>query len=144
MRLLMVAMLVAASGAHAQLAPEVRVDFSATGAQRRAEAGAGLGAAMGPYLRAGLSVSYDLTASAGQPRRLRVENLIRFLFDPIAQDRWALSVGGGLGVRQRAYMMVAAELEGPRIKGARPALQYALGAGQRLALVIRRARNGRR
>jgi len=144
MRRVVVAMLAAASAAYGQLAPEARADLVMNRAERHAEAGLGLGAAMGPYLRAAVTVSYDLTTTASQQRRVRVENLVRFLFDPIAQNRWALSVGGGLGVRERAYMMVAAELEGPRIRGVRPAVQYALGAGQRLAFVIRRARNGRR
>lgn len=145
MRLAVLAlMLTAASPAAAQLLPETRIDFVTTGPDHHIEGGLGLGAAMGPYLRAALTASYDLTADASQPRRLRIENQIRFLLDPIAQGRWGLSAGGGLGVRQRAYLVAAVELEGPQMQGMRPAIQFALGGGERVAFVIRRARAGRR
>ena len=79
----------------------------------------------------------------------RAESLVRFLLDPVAEKDWGLSFGVGLGYRERPYMVVAAELEGPRttvmrFASVRPALQLALGGGARAAVLLRRAANGRR
>jgi hypothetical protein len=128
--------------AQAQARPEFRLDAAQSGSGRAAEAGAGISIRFGPYLRGGLGASYDVWRDAGDVHRVRVESAVRFLLDPLAQQRWGLSLGAGLGVRERGYMLVVADLEGPSRGGVRPALQVALGGGTRVGVVLRRTRAG--
>jgi hypothetical protein len=138
-----VVLVLTSTGLGAQLRPEARAELVAS-RHGHQEAGLGLSGGLGPYLRAGVTVSYDLDNDLIEPRRVRIENQVRFLLDPLAQGRWGLSFGAGLGYRQRAYLVMAADLEGPCVGRVRPAIQFALGAGARLALIVRGARPNRR
>ena len=64
--------------------------------------------------------------------------------DPFRQDAWGLSFGGGLSVRERAYLAVIAEVEGREVAGWLPALQLGVAGGFRAGVVVRRAVPGRR
>ncbi len=132
-----------ASRADAQLQWEGRLDAVRTG-RLGAEAGVGVRRSLGSYVRGGLNLGYDIVPDSGGERHGRIEGHIRFLLDPIAERRWGLSLGGGIGVRVRPYLVALAELEGPVTRGMRPAIQLALGAGLRLGLVVRAARRGQR
>jgi len=136
--------LLVASPAGAQLLPEVRAEL-ARAADTRAELGVGVSGRAGPYLRAGLSVARDVWRSVDTSAvATRVEYVMRFTMDPRAEQRWGVSFGGGLGYRERAYLLAVAELEGPRLSGLRPVFQILLGGGARLAFGVRSAARGRR
>jgi len=142
-RAVALALLVAAP-AGAQPQPEVRAEL-ARAADTRVELGVGVSGHVGPYVRAGLSVARDVWRSVDTSTvATRVEYVMRFTMDPRAEQRWGVSFGGGLGYRERAYLLAVAELEGPRQSGLRPAFVVSLGGGVRLALVLRRAVTGRR
>jgi len=129
--------------ARAQLQPEARAEL-ARAAESRAELGIGASFRIGLYVRGALSVARDVWRSADTSAATRAEYLMRFTLDPLAEQRWAVSFGGGVGYRERAYLLAVAELEGPRHAGLRPALQFSLGGGTRLGFVLRRAVKGRR
>jgi hypothetical protein len=71
--------------------------------------------------------------------RWRGDLIARFLLDPFRQQRWALSIGGGLTFRRHTYLAAVFDLEGPETRGFLPALQVGLSGGVRGALVLRRA-----
>lgn len=127
----------------AQIRPEARLEFAGNGGNR-AEAGLGLIRPLGAYLRGGIGVSLDVWNATGAAPQGRVETHVRFLLDPLAANRWGLSLAAGLGYRDKPYMLVAADLEGPRRGKVRPAFQFALGGGMRLAFIVRGARPDRR
>lgn len=133
-----------ASTLGAQVLPEARFEVVSAGGQRHAEAGLGLGRPLGTYLRGGVTASYDVWNEIGQSPRARVEGQVRFLLDPFGERDWGLSFAGGLGVHERTYLVVAADLEGPRIRRVRPAIQLALGGGVRAAFILRAERINRR
>jgi hypothetical protein len=136
--------LLSAAPALAQWQPEARAEL-ASAHGTRVELGAGLTWSAGTYLRAGLTATRDVWQSVDSvTAATRAEFAVRFTMDPIAQQRWGFSAGGGVGYRERLYFMAIAELEGPRQAGLRPAFQVALGGGVRLGLVLRRAVQGRR
>ena len=128
----------------AQIRPEVQLGVVARNANYRAEAGLGLDGTVGPYLRSGLVATYEVPNDAFETARARVEVQVRFLLDPLAEHRWGMSFGGGLGVQERPYMLFVADLEGPRLGRVRPAIQFAMGGGTRLAIVARGTRPNRR
>ncbi|MDE3052649.1 MAG: hypothetical protein KGJ70_02105, partial [Gemmatimonadota bacterium] len=74
----------------------------------------------------------------------RVDALMRLLLDPFGQQRWGLSLAGGVSVRSdaggkaRPYLAGALEFEGPIDHGVRMAYQVGFGGGVRLGVVIRR------
>ena len=74
----------------------------------------------------------------------RGDVIARFLFDPFREQRWALSLGGGLSFRSRTYIAVIMDLEGPEMRGFLPAFQMGVSGGLRGALVLRRAKPQRR
>ena len=140
---LLVALLVAAP-VRAQVQPEARAEL-ARAAESRAELGVGASARVGNYMRAGLSVARDVWRSVDTAAAAtRVEYVMRFMLDPLGEQRWGVSFGGGLGYRARPYLLAVADIEGPRRSGFRPAIQLSLGGGARLAFVVRRAARGRR
>lgn len=131
---------VAVQPAAAQVRPEVRGEYVSAD-QKRVEVGGGFAVPMGSYLRAGTYVTHDVwSESDSVSGQWRAESLIRFLLDPLAEQRYGLSFGAGLGYRERPYFLVVAELEGPRMSGVRPAVSCALGGGLRFALSLRFAR----
>jgi hypothetical protein len=86
----------------------------------------------------------DVKGDTASGSRQRVEAQVRFLLDPIAENRWGLSFAGGVGVRKDPYLMAAVDLEGPAVSWMRPAIQVALGGGTRMAVIFRSARKNRR
>jgi hypothetical protein len=74
----------------------------------------------------------------------RGDVITRFVFDPFRQQRWGLSLGGGLSFRKRTYLAVVIDLEGPEVSGFLPALQLGVSGGVRGAVILRRARPARR
>ncbi len=137
-------LLVGAARAGAQVRPEARLEFANTGAGNRVAAGLGLTTKLGPYLRGSALVAHDVWRDGGGTPLASVESHVRFLLDPLAEQSWGLSFAAGLGFRERPYLLVAADLEGPRMRSVRPAIQLALGGGLRLGCVLRRAATGRR
>jgi hypothetical protein len=129
--------------AAAQVRPEVRGEF-VDAAHNRAEVGGGLSVPLGSYLRvSGIGtrdVWSDSDTSSGQ---WRGEFQMRFLMDPLAEHRFGVSMGAGLGYRERPYMVAVVDVEG-RPTRVRPALSVSLGGGLRFALVLRAGRRGRR
>lgn len=127
-----------------RLQPEVRVDVQ--GPSRFSVApGAGVNVALGYYVRlsAGAGYAPEPDARLGADH-WRGDLLARFVLDPFRQQRWGLSVGGGLSVRRQTYLAAILELEGREKGGMIPALQVGLSGGFRAGLVLRRAVKGRR
>jgi hypothetical protein len=71
--------------------------------------------------------------------RWRGDVIARFLLDPFRQQRWALSIGGGLSFRRHMYLAAVLDLEGPETRGFLPAIQVGLSGGVRGAIILRRA-----
>ena len=120
--------------------PELRVDAIGP-APHAVHAGAGLTVALGHYARisavGGIGVRHGDIAGRG-------DLIARVLLDPFRQRRFGFSLGGGLSVRERPWLLAVVELEGPERFGWMPAVQGGLGGGPRVGLVFRRARPGRR
>ena len=97
-----------------------------------------------------LLVNSDAGSPDGTVGAVRADLAVRYLLDPFAEYKWGPYAGGGLTVRRdgarraRAGLMLVLGVEGRRAKRWTPALEFALGEGTRLALVLRRSRaNGR-
>lgn len=127
-----------------RLQPEVRVDVQGPSRYTTAPGG-GANLALGYYARVSAGVGY---APAADERfaddHWRGDLLARFVFDPFRQQRWGLSVGGGLSFRRQTYLAAILDLEGPETRGFIPALQVGVSGGFRAGLVLRRAVRGRR
>lgn len=131
-----------AQGTFAQ--PELRVD--AIGPGRYAwQPGAGFTLGFGYYARVSGVVGY---APSADPRflddRWRGDVIARVLLDPFRQQRWGLSIGGGLSVRRQTYLVVVIDAEGPEAGGVLPALEIGAGGGLRAGFILRRAVRERR
>jgi hypothetical protein len=127
------------------LQPEVRADVFGPPPY---SGGPGIGAtmALGYYVRVNAGVGYELPMETGRTGdRWRAELIARATFDPFRQQRWALSIGGGLTQRRsNTYLAAIIDVEGPEIRGLLPALQLGVSGGVRAGLVVRRAIPGRR
>jgi hypothetical protein len=127
--------------------PELRADVL-FGHQSAAQLGAGMQIPFGYYVRLGLDGAVGVRlgdVGAGSRMDGRVDLLTRFLLDPFRQNRYGLSLGGGIGLRAepgdhvRPVLLAALDLEGVRwSSGWVPALQVGLGGGARLGIVLRR------
>ncbi|HJQ18818.1 MAG TPA: hypothetical protein VJ867_00625 [Gemmatimonadaceae bacterium] len=139
-------MLTLATAATAQnvVQPEVRLD--AVGPRvYSVQPGVGLNAALGYYARLSGVAGYAPDADARfLGDHWRADVIARMLLDPFREQRWALSVGGGVSIRRRSYLTMILDLEGPPLSGMLPAIQVGLGGGVRGAFVLRRAVAGRR
>jgi hypothetical protein len=94
-------------------------------------------------LRAGRYVRASVGSTLGE--RQRVDVLGRFTFDPFHERRFALSVGGGVSIlRDRTYLAIVADVEGPAIGRVVPLVQVGLGGGPRFAVGVRQRIRGRR
>jgi hypothetical protein len=117
------------------------------------EAGLGLSAPSGIYMRTGL------VAGVGAGRHGvegRTDLISRFSLDPFRQSRWAPYGGAGVSGRYRsrldggshAYLLIFLGVEGPLPLGATsgvvPAFELGLGGGARFAVILRRGINARR
>ena len=115
------------------------------------QAGVGVNIPLGSYVRMELDGAGGVTRRSDADHHSgRGDAIARFLLDPFAESPWGLSIGGGMSVlfadaaRTRAYLVVVADLEAPRVGGIVPALQVGLGGGLRVGLVARAYRPGRR
>jgi hypothetical protein len=132
---------------------ELRADVIAPRSIRSGTLHAGIGTniPLGSYARLELDGAGGVTRREMTDYRSgRVDALARFLLDPFAESSWGLSIGGGMsaliaeGARTHGYLVVVADVEGPRVGGAVPALQVGLGGGLRVGLIARSYRPGRR
>jgi len=111
--------------------------------------GGGLVAMMGDYGRlaivAGAGAEWRDQRASGTAH---LDVVSRWLLDPYAQLRWGLYGGAGATVRWTAdaraqpWLLLVAGAEGPEHGGWRPAVEFGLGGGARLGVVLRRARSG--
>lgn len=132
------------AAAQRMLQPEFRVDVLGP-APASLEPGAGITTALGTYVRVGLAAGVDVLGIRGDARRGRAELVARATLDPYREQRFALSIGGGLGYRRAALHLVALlDVEGPAVGGVVPALQAGVGGGLRGGVILRRAIPGRR
>ena len=118
---------------------EARVDvFGPTPAS--VQPGLGYTMSAGYYARISAIAGYALTQRHDLiGDRWRGDIIARFLLDPFRQQRWALSVGGGLSFRRHTYLAAVLDLEGPEMRGFVPAIQLGLSGGTRGAVILRRA-----
>jgi hypothetical protein len=101
--------------------------------------------ALGYYARFSADVGYAMRSDAKLiGDRWRADLLGRFTLDPFRQQRWGLSIGGGLSFRRQTYLAAVVDLEGPEWAGLLPALQVGVSGGWRAGLVLRRAIKGKR
>jgi hypothetical protein len=115
------------------------------------QAGVGVNLPLGSYARLELDGAGGVTRRADEDHHSgRGDAIVRFLLDPFAESPWGLSIGGGMsalfaeGAQTHAYLVVVADVEGPRVGGIVPAVQVGLGGGLRVGLVARAYRPGRR
>ena len=139
------ALCLATPAAAQRLQPEVRIDGFGP-PPYSLEPGVGLTLPLGYYVRLTAGAGYALPLeSTLDGDRWRAELLARALLDPFRQQRWALSLGGGLSYRRsRTYLAVIADVEGPAVRGLVPAIQVGVSGGLRAGLILRRAVPGRR
>ena len=107
--------------------------------------GAGIEVPLDIYTREGIYAEGGVTERDGSvvPSG-RIDLLTRFLLDPYRQNRWGLSLGGGITVPlnesrnpTRPNVAIVLDLEGPRSGRISPAVQLGLGGGVRLGVVLR-------
>lgn len=133
---------------------EARAD-AALGRTPAALVGVGLLADAGAYVRvgvlAGAGVAYGRGGNA--PRRAAAAGeaavVARFLLDPFRQAGRGVYAGGGVGVRAsdgqgEPFVLAVVGVEGRQRGGLAPAVEVGVGGGVRVAVVVRRARAGRR
>lgn len=139
------AALIVASQSYAQrIQPEMRVDVLGP-SPYSVQPGVGAIVAMGYYARLSADVGYGVRQDATLiDDRWRADLLARVTLDPFRQQRWALSIGGGLTFRRRTYLAAIADLEGPEMGALVPALQVGVSGGFRGSVILRRAVKGRR
>jgi hypothetical protein len=124
--------------------PEVRVDVLAPNPYS-VQPGVGAIVPLGYYVRVSADVGFAPRSSASLiQEHWRADLLTRVTLDPFRQQRWGLSIGGGLSVRRHAFLAAIADLEGPEMHGVLPALQVGLSGGARVGVALRRAVKGRR
>jgi hypothetical protein len=144
--LLTPAALYLATTLHAQkLQPEVRLDVLGP-RPYSVEPGVGVVLPLGYYVRVGGAVGYALPLEPTlSGRRWRADVIARGTLDPFRQQRWALSLGGGLSHRRSTtYIAAIMDLEGPEMRGLVPAVQVGVSGGVRAGVILRRAVPGRR
>ena len=124
--------------------PEIRVDVLGP-APYSVQPGLGTIVPLGYYVRVSADVGYAPRSSASLiQEHWRADLLTRVTLDPFRQQRWALAIGGGLGVRRHTYLAAIVDLEGPEMRGVLPAFQVGLSGGVRAAVILRRAVKDRR
>jgi hypothetical protein len=140
-----VALVTLAGALHAQtVQPEARFDVLGP-RPYSLQPGVGAAIAMGNYVRAGIDVGYALEPRADLvAEHWRGDLLARVTMDPFREQRWGLSLGGGLSVRRHTYLAAVLDLEGPAMRGVIPAMQVGLSGGVRAGVILRRAMKGRR
>jgi len=145
-RILTAAALCLATSLHAQkLQPEASLDVLGP-RPLSVEPGIGVVLPLGYYVRVGGAVGYALPLEPTlNGNRWRADVIVRGTFDPFRQQRWALSLGGGLSHRRSTtYLAAIVEVEGPEVSGLLPAFQAGVSGGVRVGVILRRAVPGRR
>jgi hypothetical protein len=114
---------------------------------RGTSAQAGLGAVipLGTYVRLGIDAAAGATFRDGSSRASgRVDAIGRFLLDPFREAPVGVSLGGGLSLpyvdgdkRVRPYLTAVVDIEGRRRGAVTPAIQFGLGGGTRVGVVLR-------
>jgi hypothetical protein len=138
--------LVGVHALHAQSAiqPEARLDVVGPRVYSW-QPGVGLNLALGYYARlAGIVGITPQSDSRFIADRLRCDIIARVLLDPFREQRWALSLGGGVSIRRQTYLAAVLDLEGPELKSVLPALEIGVGGGARGGIILRHAMSGRR
>lgn len=126
------------------LQTEARIDFIGPSPYRW-QPGLGLTAFAGVYARFTAAIGYvPQSDSRFVANHWRGDVIARVLLDPFRQERWGLSVGGGLSVRRRTYIAAVIDLEGPPVGGWLPVVQAGMSGGARCGFALRRAISGRR
>jgi hypothetical protein len=139
----MLALLAIPASAPAQQ-PEIRVDVLGP-APYSVQPGLGAIVPLGYYVRVSADVGYAPRSSASLiEEHWRADLFTRVTLDPFRQQRWALSIGGGLSVRRHTYLAAIADVEGPEMHGVLPAFQLGLCGGVRAAVIFRGAVMDRR
>lgn len=124
--------------------PEIRLDVLSP-APYSVQPGLGAIVPLGYYVRVSADVGYAPRSAANLiEEHWRADLLTRVTLDPFRQQRWALSIGGGLSLRRHTYLAAIADLEGPEMHGVLPAFQVGLSGGVRAAVILRRAVKDRR
>lgn len=142
----------------AAVTPELRLD-GALGREGGAFGSLGAFVDAGLYARLGLVVGAGATRGPSPDRAgsatafapaARVEAIARFHIDPQRLSRRGLYAGGGVAVAMREALAPRYELvallgiEGAPRGAVAPAVEVGLGGGVRVAVALRRARQGRR
>lgn len=151
LRFLLVAVIHGTTPRHvaAQQTPTVYPEFRADAILAKSttgQAGAGLVVPVGVYVRFGLDAAAGATwQDRASSASGRVDAIVRFLLDPLRENRTALSIGGGLsapihrdGVKS-PYLTVVLDVEGKSRGGITPGVELGLGGGARLGVVLRRS-----
>ena len=132
------------------LQPSGRVDVLASRI-RAVQAGVGLDARAGRYVRLGLVGAAGESWYAGRSGlSARIEAVGRFVLDPEFATRWAPYITGGIGARYdrvgswRGVLSAGIGLEGPNANGVVPFVEVGYGGGLRLGIGLRRALTGSR
>lgn len=131
------------AGSAQTLQPELRGDAIVTDAVVW-HVGAGLTWPLGNYTRVSAIGSYGIDNDPSTDGEWRGDLLARATLDPFRRRALGFSVGGGLTIRSRLYLLAVAEIEGPIRNGTTLAVQAGVGGGYRAGIVIRRAVPGRR
>ena len=134
----------------ARFQPEVRADFIAARTSA-AHLGVGIAVSTGTYLRLGIVGAAGQAWHDGQSTAAgRVDGLIRFVFDPLREFRWAPYAAGGIGGiyngqdKWRAVLVGVIGVEGPATGHIVPAIELGFGGGARIGVALRRAMPNRR
>ena len=130
--------------------PELRLDAIA-GSRDQLHLGAGAIVRLGTYARGVLITGGGVARVDDETHgSARAEGLVRFLLDPLRERRWGIYGGAGVGASWidgdgwRTPLVVVLGVEGRNSGGHAFAAELGLGGGVRLALVVRRTRDGRR
>jgi hypothetical protein len=132
-------------------APRLLVRADAVLARANAvQGGLGLTVPLGNYVRLDGVAGAGVEWSGGESRGSGRFDLVgRFLLDPFRQSRWSGYGGAGVSALQaegewRGYLLAVVGVEGPGGRGLLPALEFGLGGGTRVGVVLRRAPIDRR
>ena len=141
------AVLVSAAVAGAQttapgVQPELRTDVI-VGPVTATEVAAGVAFPAGGYVRLGGDVGIGAVTGAGRSVRLgsRIDALGRFQLDP-GNTRWGPYLVGGASYQADAdrrgalYLLAAIGVHAPAVGGTVPAIEFGLGGGVRVGLVL--------
>lgn len=125
------------------LRPELRVDWFG-GRASAVHAGAGLSVRAGNYLRVGVNAGAGPALPDSVRNVAHADVTVRFMLDPFGQQRFGLSLGGGVSARQerdrvRAFALLVVDGEAGRGQGWRPFIRAGVGGGVRVTAGIRRA-----